>query len=91
MPLASTRLDGCTGEELGAMRPVQKLLSNSSGDLSGASSSQVRVAVMDYRGISEVKWTGLAYWMAREQGGGMAGAEGRLADSWSRFWRTGAW
>lgn len=78
MPLASAKLDGCTGEELGAVRPVQKLLSNSREDLSDASSSQVRVAVMDYTGISEVKWIGLAYGMEREQGGGMAGAEGRL-------------
>ena len=43
------------------MRPVQKLLSNSNEDLSDDSSTQIRGAVMDYTGISEVKWMGLAY------------------------------
>jgi len=61
VPLASTQLDRWSGEELGAMRPVQKLLNNSSKDLSDDSGDQIRAVVMDYVGVSEVGWMGLGY------------------------------
>lgn len=61
MPLASTKLDRWSREEPEATRPVQKLLSNSSEDLSDDSSSKIRVAVTDKAGVSEVKWMGLGY------------------------------
>lgn len=61
MPVESTQLDRWSGEELGAMRPVQKLLNNSSKDLSDDSGDQIQVVVMDYMGISEAGWMGLGY------------------------------
>lgn len=62
MPLESTQLDRWSGEELGAMRPVQgKPLNNSSKDLSDDSGGQIRVVVMDYMGVSEAGWMGLGY------------------------------
>lgn len=61
VPLESTQLDRWSGEELGAMRPVQKPLNNSSKDLSDDSGGQIRVVVMDYMGVSEAGWMGLGY------------------------------